>query len=341
MRVFKKMLRALTCCLAAGLLALPGSAALGASSVYYTASEAASPSSYGPSLRLTELPTRLDNLDQEPDFAGGEVRFLANTATRQQQLCGVIRSPEGKVLVVDGGVAADAEHLISVLQSYGGVVDAWLITHPQDDHIGALYEILERHPDAVDIRNVYFHFHDYDWYGEAAPAEQEMVWNLLRALEKLPADRLHGFSDQAFRKGQTVTLSASLSFRALNDPLDIRGAYAVNNSSIMYDITLSGKHILVLGDMGPDGGDQLLPEILLSRLQADYVVMSHHGQNGVKDSFYLTLAPEACIWSCPDWLFDAAPGNRDGLKTYETKSLINSMGITRNYCTKDGDILLR
>ena len=125
---FRRVFSGLTCLLLAGLLTLPSTAAYGnegslqafqsTSSVYYSGIGEVS----GPGLEPTELPTRTDNFDEAPVFSGGEIRFLANTSTEQQQLSGVFRSSDGKVLVVDGGVAADTEHLISVLQEYGGTV---------------------------------------------------------------------------------------------------------------------------------------------------------------------------------------------------------------------------
>ena len=373
-----------------------------AAAVYYPETSAAETEE--PGFALSELAVRTDNSDEAPVFSGGEVRFLANTASEQQQLCGVFKSSDGKVLVVDGGVSENAPHLLSVLKEYGGKVDAWLITHPQNDHVGALNEILRNHAGEIDIRNVYFHFNPLEWYSAVAPEDMPMIHALVEALKTLPPERLHGFSEDLApenasgtehsaaaenasetkpvsetdsrteaetsaeasassapaviyssqnkkqekrtsayppaAKGQVVVLSDKLSFRVLNDPLQISGSYAVNNSSIMYDIEMDGKHIIVLGDMGPDGGDRLLPEILAMKLEADYVVMAHHGQNGVRENFYLALNPKACIWSSPDWLFDASPKN-PRLRTSETKSWVNAMGITKNYCTKDGDVVIR
>lgn len=310
-----------------------------AASTYYV--ESGGEKAIGPAEALYELPTRTDNFDEEPVFSGGEVKFLENTATKQQQLCGVFKSSDGKVLVVDGGVAENTPHLIETVKGYGGTVHAWLITHPQDDHAGALLEILRNHPDEINIENIYYHFNEYEWYGEVAPSEQVMVWNLLHEFEKLPQEKLHGEGEAAPKKDTVVTLSEQLSFRVLNDPQKISGPYAVNNSSLLFDICMDGKHIIVLGDLGPDGGDRLLPAMQLANLTADYVVMSHHGQNGVRENFYRALDPKACIWSCPDWLFNAAPDNKDGLKTHETKAFVNMLGITKNYCTKDGDVTLR
>lgn len=327
---------------AAALLCAPlcfGLSLEGLASVYYPSSIATS-SSYAPSWAASALSTRTDNFDEAPVFSGGEIRFLENQVTAQQQLCGVFRSSDGHVLVVDGGVSANAPHLIETIQAYGGTVDAWLITHPQDDHVGALYQILSSETPEIEIKNIYFHFLEEDWYGAVSPEDRMMVQNLFRVLHEVPAERLHGFSGAELTKNQSVSVSECLSFRVLNDPLRTAGAYAVNNSSLMYDILMDGKHIIVLGDMGPDGGDMLLPSVRMSHLQCDYVVMSHHGQNGVRENFYRALNPKACIWSCSAWLFEADPGNLR-LKTAETRSTVRSMGITRNYCTKDGDIILR
>lgn len=294
----------------------------------------------GPGWALTAISTQTNNLDQPASFGGGEVRFLANESSETQQLCGVFRSPEGRVLVVDGGLSEDADHLCRVLQEFGGRVDAWLITHPQPDHIGALCRILQEPSRGIDIQNIYFSFLSEEEYEKLAPDELDSIRSYMNVLKSVPKERLHGFGDTHVKTGETVYVSDSLSFRALNDPLFLTGPWAVNNSSIMYDINLSGSHVIILGDMGPDGGDRLLTQIQYMNLTADYVVMAHHGQNGVRENFYRMLQPKACIWSAPDWLFNAMPDHKS-LRTADTRSWINKLGVTRNYCTKDGDVVLK
>lgn len=50
----------------------------------------------------------------------------------------VFRTRSGKVIVMDGGTK----------------VDAWFISHPHHDHIGALTEILKK-PDGLEIKHIY------------------------------------------------------------------------------------------------------------------------------------------------------------------------------------------
>lgn len=314
----------------------------------FTAISAATPSSVsgtvagfrfaeGPGKLGTTAGTRSNNFDLEPAFSGGELRVLADEATNRQQLSMIFKSSDGKIIVVDGGVAADSEHLLSEIKELGGYVDAWLITHPQDDHVGALMDILDRHAGEIDIRGIYYRFNDLSWYGSVDELDSSLAGDLLSRFSALPQGILHG----NIFKGQEYVLSEGLSFRVLNDPLMIADQYAVNNSGIMYDICMDGKHVIVLGDMGPTGGELLLSQGCFDGLSCDYVQMSHHGQNGVDRSVYERLMPKACIWPTPDWLYNATEGNQNGFRTYETKTWIEDMEIMENYCTKDGDVTIR
>ena len=276
------------------------------------------------------------NENEDAILQGGEIRFLQNTKTKNQQLSAVIRSQDGKILVVDGGQAADAEHLIATIQEMGGgVVDAWIITHPQTDHVGGLYEVLKNHSGELDIRNIYYNFTDYDWYKTADPDECGMVWVLMEQLNQLDPSIVHGHME----RDQEVRLSDSLSFRVMNSPVLTSGPYAVNSSGLMYDVTIDGKHLIILGDMGEEVGNQLMEAGVLDGVTADLVQMSHHGQDGVGQAFYQKLNPQACIWPTTSWIFD--PGtNPNGLLTETTKKWIADLGIARNYVTINGDVIL-
>lgn len=84
----------------------------------------------------------------------GELWMLGST-TGAQNLSIVIRSPHGKLIVIDGGWEADADKLSSLILQQGGKVDAWLITHPHEDHVGALYTILNDTGRKIKIDKIY------------------------------------------------------------------------------------------------------------------------------------------------------------------------------------------
>ena len=61
-----------------------------------------------------------------------------------------IESTDGGLVVVDGGRAWQSE-LVNVIKEKGGKVDAWIITHPHDDHCGVLCSILAAEWDKTEI----------------------------------------------------------------------------------------------------------------------------------------------------------------------------------------------
>ena len=64
---------------------------------------------------------------------------MLSSEQEAQMLSSVIKTDDGKCIVIDGGWTYDAEKLISVIKHCGGTVDAWLITHADPDHICSLY----------------------------------------------------------------------------------------------------------------------------------------------------------------------------------------------------------
>ena len=279
---------------------------------------------------------RTTNADLAQELGGGFIRVLANEGNTSQQLSIVVKSSDGKVIVVDGGVEQDAEHLYRILKENGGKVDAWLLTHPQTDHAGGLYAMLRDHKD-IDIKGIYYRFFEYEWYQAVDPGEIGMLYHLMQVFAEYPQDRLH----KEIRRNEVYTLSPNLSFRVMNDPLKSEGNFAVNGSCEMYDITVNGKHLIVLGDMSEEVGNRHYANGVLDGLTCDYLQISHHGQCGVGETFYKVCNPRNCLWSSPSWLYYADRNNSKGYRTWETKEWFSRMNVENHYCTAEGDIIIR
>lgn len=280
---------------------------------------------------------KYDNLDEDPVLDGGEVRFLANISGPIQQLSAVFRSSDGKVIVVDGGVEEDTEHLVGVIKEFGSKVDAWLITHPHMDHVGALYSILSSGRDDIEIGDVYYNFFEQEWYYENDGDDAAMAYMTREALESLDESRRHS----NISMGEMVFLSDKLSFKVLNNPIKTKGIFAGNASGIMYDINIDGKHFIILGDMSAEAGDRHMRDGALNGIVCDYVQIAHHGQTGVSDEFYNALRPENCIWPTNDYIYNAKDLNLSGLGTTRTKLCISKLPVKHNYVTLDRDVIIR
>lgn len=269
-------------------------------------------------------------------FDGGSLSLLADSGNRQM-LSIVIQAKDGTLVVIDGGWSDDQGHLADVIRSKGGHVSGWFITHPHSDHAGALVSILNNPGSQITIDHVYYRFADQEWYNTHGAGRESFVNELQEALQKLPPEKLHG----DITKGQEIQLGEIRSV-VMNDPylLDVT---SVNNSSIAYKFFLNGVSILVLGDMGPEGGDLLLADVGAEALKSDIVQMSHHGQYGVGQDVYTAINPGVALWPCPLWLWNNDNGGGTGSgdwKTLETRQWMEDLGVRANYCIKDGDQII-
>lgn len=294
---------------------------------------------------------RKDNDDEAPVLKGGTVKFLKNEASSTQQLSAVFKASDGHVIVVDGGLREDAEHLLRTIAELGGHVDSWLITHPHSDHAGGLTAILESasidaatgqtvvsYGDSlITVDDYYYSLFDGSWYEINDPNEYGSVKGLCNALLKVPHYRKY----DGLSAGTTISLSEHLSFKIVNEAMSIPGSYAGNAAGIIYDIDIEGMHFLMLGDMSAEGGDRILRAGLLDRISYDYVQMAHHGQGGVDWSFYEALSPKYCIWPTNAYIFYADESSPI-LATASTRACISSLSSVRaNYVTVDGDVMIR
>ena len=252
--------------------------------------------------------------------------YMLSSTGDAQMLSSMIITSDGKVIVVDGGWTYDAEKLSSVIKRYGGTVDAWLITHPDPDHIGALYRIMQGGYN-VTIRSIYCSLATDSWYKEKSPDTAEFV--------RLFRESLSQYNVINVRKNNLFHIGNTKIY-VLNDRYDLNNA--MNNSSIVYKVFIGDLSILYLGDLGYEGGEKLLAETPPYLLSSDIVQMSHHGQAGVGENVYKVIDPSIALWSAPQWLWTNNNGTGP-FKTLEVRNWMQKIGC-KNYVTADGDICL-
>lgn len=264
----------------------------------------------------------------------GELWMLGST-TGAQNLSIVIKSPNGKLIVIDGGWEADADKLSSLILQQGGKVDAWLITHPHEDHVGALCAILNDGARKIKIDKIYCSLATPDWYRQVSPTGAGIADQLLSAFTKLPV----GTVTNNIGRGTEINID-DVNIRVLNN----RGVYTyngVNNSSLVYKIRVSGQSILILGDLAYDGGKDLIKTCTAAELKSDIVQMAHHGQQGVDQDAYALIAPTTCLWPSPAWLWNNDNGGGVGSGpwgTLTTRAWMDALGVKDNRSLKDGDV---
>ena len=267
-------------------------------------------------------------------FGAGRLTMFANHDTNAQLLSVIIENGEGGLIVVDGGWTNNAEYLLNQIKQKGGHVKAWLITHPDSDHAGALADILYKHNGEITIDGIYYSFHEDSWYAEKDAEVANMVAYLKGAFALVPQDTLHGdiVSGQVIDAGPAKIQVLNKAYKATSD--------FVNNSSVAYMVSLNGTNVVFLGDLARAGGEMLMADHDLRALKCDVVQLAHHGQNGVDYEVYKALKPSVALWPTPQWLWDNDGGSGAGTGpwlTQETKNWMVRLGIKTSYCIKDGD----
>ena len=247
----------------------------------------------------------------------------------------ILRTREGRLIVIDGGHTQETEYFLSVLRSLAPDpdhirVEAWLITHLHGDHFRVLRNLLldEKTADFLEIGDVYLNVLEDEFYttlsrekiGEGPAVRRD----LLTLPQKLGA-AVHTVSD-----GDCFTVD-ELTFRALHVPkMADAELMNTNDSSVVWRLDVDGgKSVLFLGD-----AEFVCNNDLLSRcradLPADIVQIGHHGCGNVSGECYRAIDAKTYLWQAGHKFWYSDRG--DGLGTHNTgvihtRACIDAMGI--------------
>ena len=283
--------------------------------------------------RVTQVTpnVRFKDLQTVKMLTGGGRVYALSSRIDTISLSTVFVSPEGKILVVDGGHYPDGAFLGEFLRALGGHVDYWFLTHAHEEHFGALIAMTDGRPDkgGVSIGELIYNFPERQWMETLEKSSKPHIENFYTNLIN---GRIKGVRHGDCSPGRVVKFG-SWSFEILNAPLKI-DRNPINNATVMLSVKAGGKTWLETGDLGVEAGRVLMGE-LGARLKHDIVFLAHHGQRGVDKDFYAAVAPEAAVWPLPSWLWDNRVENgtfgSGAYRTNYTKCWMQDLGVKKNY----------
>ena len=243
-----------------------------------------------------------------------------------QMLSYVIKSANGKIIVIDGGMTCDGTYLKKVLASHGNHVDSWFLTHPHEDHIDALTWILSNQGD-LKIDKIFASFPPLEWIKKYEKGNAHTLEEFTAAMKKAKRNYIKLNPGDIFNiDGVKVEILSDVN-------LDIT-VNAINNASIIMKVSDQTKSVLFLNDLGLLAGNKQLKLIPHGKLKSDYVQMAHHGQDGVGKNFYEVVQPEYCLWPTPVWLWNNDNGRGKGSgkwMTLETREWMEELNVESNF----------
>lgn len=258
-------------------------------------------------------------------------------ASGNQGLFYTLSNPiSNKLIVIDSGWEENADQVRKVIKDLGGHVDAWFITHFDNDHVDAFNKIYED-LDGISIDKIYISNLDYEYYLETLRewdtpysyekfreltgwdgSEQSIVTNgtTIEALSRGQELDVCGFNIKVFNCYDQTYLEAS------------GGADLPNTSSLVFKISGMKDSILICGDCRSDDMSHLLIEEWGEELDSEYVQLGHHGNNSFNNEFYDAVAPDVALFDAPDWLMDGDQYTAKGLKEFFVDNNVECFDFT-------------
>lgn len=237
-----------------------------------------------------------------------------------------------RAIVIDGGRPEDMPWLFEAIG--GRRIAAWILTHPHLDHIGGFIDVVQKHAHDAQLEKVYYNFPSVA-FAERCDPEETTRADFAR-IEPLIADK--AVLAAPGLKISIDELTIDFLFCGGERYALPKPNLAVNESSLVFRVSSPGlRSALFLGDLGPEGGRDLL-RCCGDRLPSEIVQMAHHGHSGVSLEVYRRIAPEACLWCAPDWLWEEADVEFEPelWGTLHQRKWMAELGVTEHYVSKDG-----
>ena len=241
-------------------------------------------------------------------------------STLEQMMGYLIRTKNGKLIVIDGGSHGQSKLLSDAIFAWGGQVDYWFLTHEHSDHYASLMELVKNGaPIAID--GIYRSL----CRGEAertlpeAEKKEHLTW--------LQFERECGIPLYDFKLGQEFWIDGiKIEVLGIDNP-EIT-VNQLNNQSVVLRISEGDFSMLFLGDLGVEGGEKLL-KTAGDKLKSTAVQMAHHGQKGVSLDLYDQIGAKYAFWPTPKWLWENNSkylgGGEPGKGSFETPQNIEKM----------------
>ena len=217
-----------------------------------------------------------------------------------QMMFYTVESADGKLMVIDGGWDWNAEAVRKVILEHGKKVDAWILTHPHPDHIGAFNAIMQN-PEGITVDMVYDVYMDLEEYRSVA-----REWDEIEVYEEYLSMAFDGrFPVIHVERGMELEL-LGLKITCLNaydKEVRTRTEAVCNNGSLMLRMEGQEETFLFCSDV-EDEMAEFLMEKNQDVLKADYVQMGHHGNWGLTEEFYALVSPKAAFFDGPESLYE-------------------------------------
>lgn len=212
-----------------------------------------------------------------------------------------MQDTKGHVVIIDGGWMTDAKYVRGIIKGLGKHVDAWIVTHPHRDHAGAICKIYQNLK-GITIDKIYaVDMASKEHCLEVAPWDETEAYEIWETLDIKQLEYVH--------EGDTFEVG-NLTFEVYNaygPKVEELSRDLLNDGSMMFKVCGNTQSMLFCADVGQAMSDYLLRKYQ-DELRADYLQMAHHGNGGLKKSFYVNVGAKKAFFDSPSWLMEDKSG---------------------------------
>ncbi|ELC8441356.1 MBL fold metallo-hydrolase [Clostridium perfringens] len=218
----------------------------------------------------------------------------------------------GKNMLIDAGTNAGAQDLVKDLKNRGiKTIDIAIATHPHEDHIGGMDEVLEN----FDVKS---------FYAPKVAHTTKTYENMLKAVKN------EGLKIKQIKEGTDIDLGKDTKVEVYSP---IKTDYEeLNDYSPIMKISYGNNSFMFTGDAETPVEQEVLNEH--KNLKADVLKLGHHGSHSsTSEPFLKAVDPSIAIVSC-------GKDNKYGHPHKETMSNLKKAGVTVYETFRDGDITI-
>lgn len=268
-------------------------------------------------LILTLLLTSCDFIDEidnfvEKDFIVDEEGLLVHFIDVGQGDSTLIEFPNGEIALIDGGPRSSSENLLNYLKASNiKKIDYLIATHPHEDHIGGLPEVIRN----FEIDKVYM-------------PERTANTNIFKELLETIKDKDKKI--KIAKSGDILIDEDNIKFYFL---APVKNTYEnTNDFSIVSKIEYGKTGIIIMGDAERVSEKDILS--LKSNLKADVLRVGHHGSSTSSTEEFLEEV------KAKDYVISLGKDNSYGHPHREVVESINKRNGNIYRTDEMGDILM-